>query len=106
MPTLAKRREELDMVEVYKILTGKSDTDPAIWFAKNNAAENGRLTRLAADPLNVRVPPARLEIRKNFFSVRVCEKWNSLPSAVKNARTVKQFKRALRALQDHQAQAT
>ncbi len=40
------------------------------------------VTRQAADPLNVKIPAARLDLRKNFFSVRVCEKWNNLPSDI------------------------
>jgi len=94
MTTLQARREETDMVEVFKILTGISDVDPQTWFTMNAPAEGGRVTRLAADPLNVKLAPARLELRKNFFSVRTCEKWNNLPSAVKSSKNVKQFKMA------------
>ena len=35
---------------------------------------------------------ARLEIRKNFFSHRVIDLWNSLPRDVKNAKNTIQFK--------------
>ena len=38
---------------------------------------------------------ARLELRRNFFSQRVAEKWNSLPGETKEARTVKEFKNCL-----------
>jgi hypothetical protein len=31
------------------------------------------VTRAAADPLNLRIPAPRLEVRKNFFSQRVPE---------------------------------
>jgi len=53
---------------------------------------------MAADPLNVKLPPARLELRRNFFSVRVCEKWNNLPKEVKQCKNVKSFKRELKKL--------
>jgi hypothetical protein len=33
-----------------------------------------------------------LEVRRKFFSNRVVESWNQVPSAVKNARTVGMFK--------------
>jgi len=106
MTTLQARREETDMVEVFKILTGISDVDPQTWFTMNAPAEGGRVTRLAADPLNVKLAPARLELRKNFFSVRTCEKWNNLPSAVKSSKNVKQFKMAYkRHLESPPAQA-
>ncbi len=64
------------MVEMYKIVTGKSAVDANTWIERVNA-EGVIITRQAADPLNVKIPVARLEVRKNFFSVRVCEKWNS-----------------------------
>jgi hypothetical protein len=52
---------------------------------------------LAADPLNLRQQAARLEIRRNFFSNRVIEGWNEVPSGIKNAGTVHSFKRVYRA---------
>jgi|688.fasta_scaffold1474810_1 hypothetical protein len=33
-----------------------------------------------------------LDLRKNFFSVRVCAKWNSLSSDIENSVNVKSFK--------------
>jgi hypothetical protein len=35
---------------------------------------------------------ARLEVRRHFFSNRVVEAWNLIPSTVKNATTVSNFK--------------
>jgi hypothetical protein len=52
----------------------------------------GGLRRISTCPLNLRQKAARLEIRRNFFSNRVIEDWNMIPSAVKNARTVTSFK--------------
>ena len=34
----------------------------------------------------------RTDIRKNFFSHRVVDKWNALPNVIKNARDVNHFK--------------
>ena len=39
------------------------------------------------------------EIRRNFWSVRVTEPWNSLPNLVKRVETVNCFKNALDNLQ-------
>ncbi len=86
----SQRREELDLTEMFKIMTKKSAVDPNIWFEK--ASRDGVMTRQAADPLNVKIPAARLDLRNNFFSVRVCDKWNSLPSEIKNSENVKIFK--------------
>ena len=37
---------------------------------------------------------AKLEVRRNFFTVRVEKEWNSLPEVVKAQRTVNGFKNA------------
>jgi hypothetical protein len=94
MSSLSQRREEMDLSEMYKIMTGKSAVDPNTWFEKVN--RDGIVTRQAADPLNVKIPAARLDLRKNFFSVRVCEKWNNLPSDIKCSVNTKSFKRNYR----------
>ena len=49
---------------------------------------------MAADPLNVKVTHGRLETRKNFFSVRVTQQWNNIPSEIKKMRTVNGFKKS------------
>jgi hypothetical protein len=36
--------------------------------------------------------PVRLEVRRNYFSNSVVEDWNSIPSSLKSAKTVKNFK--------------
>jgi len=41
-------------------------------------------TRSTDDSLNVRPNAATLEVRKNFFSSRVTENWNKIPSHVTN----------------------
>jgi hypothetical protein len=48
---------------------------------------------------NLRQKAARLEVRKNFFSNRVIDSWNQLPSQVKNMKTVSSFKHGLQNLQ-------
>lgn len=85
-------------------MKGISKVKRDTWFTCA-AEEGGRLTRLTADPLNVRVPASRLDIRKNFFSVRVCEQWNSLPSVVKQCENLGQFKTAYKKHKNDCAQA-
>ena len=34
----------------------------------------------------------RTEIRKNFFTNRVVDEWNKLPTSVKDSKTVNEFK--------------
>ena len=92
MTTLEERRHQADMVLVYKVLTGKDQVDPAEWFTM--AAEAARATRTTADPLNVRVKHGRLEVRRNFFSVRASGQWNDIPGHIKDQKTVDGFKAA------------
>ena len=90
--SLEERRHQADMVLVYKILHGKEDIEAADMFSM--AAEAVRVTRTAADPLNVRVRHGRLDCRKFSFSVRVTELWNNIPADIKNSRSVSSFKTA------------
>jgi hypothetical protein len=58
LTTLEERRHQTDMAQVYKIITGKDMVKSEVWFQKVDGAE--RLTRSAADPLNLRPQAARL----------------------------------------------
>lgn len=90
--TLEERRHRGDMAMMYRIITEKDDVDPSIWFSQ--AADGARNTRTTSDLLNVRVKHGRLDIRKNFFSVRVTEPWNKIPSKIKSLSTMGGFKSA------------
>jgi hypothetical protein len=59
------------MVQTYKIVKGKDLVNKETWF--KSVTETGRTNSSAADPLNLRPQPSRLEIRKHFFSQRVVE---------------------------------
>ena len=90
LTTLEERRHQADMAMTYRIVTQKDDVDAAEWFTM--AAQAARVTRTAAVHLNVIVRHGRLDIRPNFFSFRVTEDWNRVPSAIKNLKTVGGFK--------------
>ncbi len=90
LPSLDERRLQADMVQTFKIVKGIDRVDHRTWFQL--AADGGSATRSADCPLNLRQKAARLETRRNFFSNRVIDNWNMIPSAVKNARTVASFK--------------
>jgi ribonuclease P/MRP protein subunit RPP40 len=96
LQTLEERRHQADMQMVYKIMHGKGGLKKETWFEMAEARGHG--TRSGADPLNIRVGRGRLEIRRNFFSNRVIEYWNSIPSEIKNARNVEMFKKMYRKL--------
>ena len=56
------------------------------------ADQTNLTTRSATGPLNLRQQAARLEVRRNFFSIRVVEEWNKIPSTIKMASSVTSFK--------------
>ncbi len=95
MLTLEERRHQADMVQVYKFLHGHYNVDKNQWFRL--AAENDTRTRLATGVPNLVKPRFNTEVRKNFFSVRVIECWNSVPDKNKMARNARQFKKLYRA---------
>ncbi len=85
LKTLEQRRYSLDMVQIYKILTGKDNMKCDTWLQLARGA--ARATRLAADPLNIRQELARLETGRNFFTNHVVEA--RIPEELKMAKNVK-----------------
>ena len=95
MVTLEERRKRGDLVEMYKTITGKNDVNLTNWFELAHSREGATSTRSISGALNVVRNEGRNEIRKNFWSVRVCDPWNSLPDLVKLQPTTNSFKNAL-----------
>ena len=77
-----------DMTQMYKIMRGQDRVENL--FVP--ATSGDRVTRMASDPMNVRVQAARLDVRKNFFTVRAANHWNKVPAEIKNAKNVDVFK--------------
>ncbi len=100
LETLAVRRDRQDMLEVYKYLESGADKSESM-FTMAGTGNGSTRTRTSADPRNMRVQFARTDQRKFSFGVRVVEKWNALPSEVKHARTVQQFKKLLKRAWEH-----
>ncbi len=96
MVTLAERRHQTDMVQVFKIVNGFDRVEAGTWF--NHVNPGNIITRSAADPLNIAKPRGRLDLRLNFFSLRVVDGWNNIPADIKRARSVPAFKKAYRNL--------
>ena len=97
-PSLYYRRRRGDMIAVYQMLHGGFDLDQSIFF---NAA-HARDTR--SHPLRLVKPHAVTRIRRNAFSVRVVNDWNSLPGSVVTSDTKKRHRRHLRHSQPIQEQ--
>ena len=75
--TLADRRERGDLIEVYKILKGLTRIDPAEFWEVREARNGVRLIKELAT--NGR------RQRHRFFSYRMIQKWNLLPTELKMA---------------------
>lgn len=91
LDSLEKRRKNQDMVHTFKVL---HETDPAgTGSIFERFADRGTAcTRMTADPLNIRPKRARLEIRRNFFSLRVIDDWNKLKPETKSKKSIEAFK--------------
>jgi Reverse transcriptase (RNA-dependent DNA polymerase)/Endonuclease-reverse transcriptase len=96
MDSLADRRVEADMMLVYKVLHGKCKVEAAEWFTVPEVNENDIRTRAALDNLQIRPRRTNLDLRKHFFTQRVCETWNKLPRTIRAAKSMATFRREYR----------
>ena len=85
LPSLAYRRTRGDMIEMYKILSGKYDPEVSnfIQLRQDSCTRGHRYKIFKKRP--------RLNIRKYSFCVRTVELWNGLPNRVVEANTVRTF---------------
>ena len=88
-----------DLLQTYRVLTSKDNVDPSTWFQLYQPKEGEVTTRQTGGYLNVAPQQWKGEIRRNFWSVRVVEPWNSLPDIVKKAESLNCFKNSLDNLQ-------
>ena len=87
--SLELRRLRHDLTFCYKILSGMIAGPPSVYgLVLSNRKSRGNGRKLA-------VQDSRVNVRKNYFSCRVCEPWNSLPDDVVLADTICIFKRLL-----------
>jgi len=78
--------QQRDLIETYKIITGKENVDPTFFFTLHSGKYN---------PYKLEIKRSRLELRRNFYSQRVVHHWNSLPEHVVMADTVNTLKNRL-----------
>ena len=90
LTTLEQRRLRGDLIETYKIVTGKEKISCSQFFTPytSNYNTRGHCYKLTTTRCN-------LDLRKNFFSQRVVHHWNELPDSVVTASTVNTFKNHL-----------
>ena len=95
MDTLEFRRMRGDLIETYKIIKGLDTSEAGNMFPMLGES------RTRGHSLRIRGRLFRTEMRKNFFSQRVVNLWNSLPQRAVEANSLNTFKRELdRALKD------
>jgi hypothetical protein len=80
------------MYMVHKILHGKGELKADTWFEM--AGHGVRATRAGSDPLNIRVKHGRLDMRRNFFSLRVIDSWKQIPNEMKKIEKSEKFRKA------------
>ena len=90
LTTLEKRRLRGDLIETFKIITGREKVDKREFFEISNNTHN-----LRGHQYKLSVKRKRLTIRSTFFSQRVIDSWNRLPEAVVNATSINAFKNRL-----------
>ena len=70
---LETRRHRGDLIQMFRIMSGKDDVSPSTWFqTMTDKRGDGVGTRQATGLYNVLPKQGRSEIRTNFFSQRVC----------------------------------
>ena len=95
LETLEERRKKQDLLQTYKICSGKDRVRPEQLF--DRVGDNpGRETHFTADPQNIVVKRSRLDIRKNSFALRTADDWNSLSNGIKTCKTATAFKNAIK----------
>ena len=88
LPKLEVRRIRGDMIETFKVITGKEDVKAEKLFkmAKVRGARNNTHCKKIESKSN------KLGVRRNFFSQRVIRKWNSLTNEEVTAKKTSDFK--------------
>ena len=88
LPKLEDRRIRGDMIETYKLITGKEDVNANNFFSMATV----RSARNNTHEMKIRKKHSRLEVRRNYFSQRVSQKWNNLSPEEVGAKKTSEFK--------------
>jgi ribonuclease P/MRP protein subunit RPP40 len=102
--SLEKRRVMFDIIQMYKITHKIGDINCSVQYTGSN--RSGVVTRHQIDPRNIVKERSNLELRKNFFTVRVADTWNKIPSDMKNILPEHKFKKSLKQWMNDRADLT
>ena len=75
------------LLQTYKIIHGVDKVEHERLFQLTGPTL-GRQTRFTANPLNIVVERANLDIRKNSYTIQAAEHWNRLDSDMKSSNSV------------------
>ena len=92
LPTLKYRRMRGDMIEVYKMFSGRYDATVTNWFKNRQIDKKYEVTSHRFCTHQFRV---KFDMRKFNFTNRVISVWNTLPDNVVPANTICTFKARL-----------
>ena len=97
LTTLEERRWRGDMIQTWRIMTGKDRVDASTWFdfEADRPREGATTTRNAAGHHAIRPREFKYVERGEFFSNRVVKDYNELPNTVKQAQNINIFKNSL-----------
>ena len=95
LDTLEVRREKQDLYLAHKLIHTENRTYGSVLF-KFPGNEGGRQTRAAADPLNMKIPRSRLDVRRHAYGTRIVGHWNVLKPDTKSLSKIGQFKNAVK----------
>ena len=92
LPTLAYRRLRGDIIEVFKMVTGRYDTEVSQLLTLHRTTGSS-VTR--GHSLKVTKPRCSTDLAKFFFNRRVADVWNRLPDDVVTAPSIISFESRL-----------
>ena len=101
LTTLEERRRRGDAIEAFKTIKGFNRVQKDKWFTfESTDARPTRSNTVVTDEgekrrlFVMKGETARLETRKNFYTVRITNEWNKIPDWVKEKESVNAFKNA------------
>ena len=91
--TLEARRNKQDLLHAHRIIN-EGETWSGNMFTKAQTGAE-RITRGNADPNTLKIPRARLDVRKHSYAVRAAESWNRLAADTKAIKEYTAFKNTI-----------
>ena len=88
--SLHERRKRGDLIQVWKFVHYGGSS--CVRLASN---QHARLSRHTAKPYNICRVNAKKDIRRNFFTARCVDSWNSLPHCIQAEETLVKFENSL-----------